>query len=215
MSTSSRIRRQSEFGTWLAAAVLLIACPKPVASQSTFGGVVGAVTDSQNAVITSAAVTLTEVQTNVARNTQTTALGTYEFVNINQGLYVVEIKKEGFGAYKTQPFEVAARQTVRIDAELRPAGVQQAVQILDSAPLVNTENPTIASSKTNRELQQLPFVFRVQNTSPIPAIAILPEVQKASGNEFSLSGSMPYQNEVSVDGVLTSNVRRNGIGDGG
>ena len=61
----------------------------------------------------------------------------------------------------------------------------------------------------------MPFVFRVQNTSPIPAIAILPEVQKASGNEFSLSGSMPYQNEVFVDGVLTSNVRRNGIGDGG
>jgi len=26
---------------------------------------------------------------------------------------------------------------------------------------------------------------------------------------------MPYQNEVSVDGILTSNVRRNGIGDGG
>ena len=68
------------------------------------------------------------------RTTQTTALGTYEFVNINQGLYVVEIDKEGFGGYKTQPFEVAARQTVRIDAELRPAGVQQAVQIIDSAP---------------------------------------------------------------------------------
>jgi hypothetical protein len=215
MSTTSRVGFKYDFGAWLAAAALLISISKPANSQSTFGGVVGAVTDSQSAVITSAAVKLTEVQTNVSRNTQTNALGTYEFVNINQGVYVVEIQKEGFGVYKTQPFEVAARQTVRIDAELRPAGVQQAVQIIDSAPLVNTENPTIASSKTNRELQQLPFVFRVQNTSPIPAIAILPEVQKASGNEFSLSGSMPYQNEVSVDGVLTSNVRRNGIGDGG
>ncbi|MCI0705781.1 MAG: TonB-dependent receptor, partial [Planctomycetia bacterium] len=73
----------------------------------------------------------------------------------------------------------------------------------------------MASAKSNRELQQLPFVFRTTNTSPIPAIAVLPEVQKGSGTEFSLSGSLPYQNEVSVDGILTTNIRRNGIGDGG
>ena len=176
MSTSSRVRWLSDFGTWLAAGALLISGPKPANCQSTFGAVVGAVTDSQSAVITSAVVKLTEVQTNVARTTQTTALGTYEFVNINQGLYVVEINKEGFGAYKTQPFEVAARQTVRIDAELRPASVQQAVQIIDSAPLVNTENPTIASSKTNRELQQIAVRLPRAKHIADPAIAILPEV---------------------------------------
>ena len=63
MSISSRIRRVSEFGIWLAAGVLLISCPKHAAGQSTFGAVVGAVTDSQSAVITSAAIKLTEVQT--------------------------------------------------------------------------------------------------------------------------------------------------------
>ena len=146
MSTSLHILRFSKFGSWIAAGALLIPNPKPVMGQSTFGAVVGGVTDSQNAVITSAAIKLTEVQTNVVRSAQTTAFGTYEFVNINQGQYVVEVEKEGFAGYKTQPFEVAARQTVRIDAELRPAGVQQAVQIMDSAPLVNTENPTIASA---------------------------------------------------------------------
>jgi hypothetical protein len=187
----------------------------PVSAQSTFGGIVGAVTDSQKAVVPGADVKLTEVRTNIARTGKTNELGTYEFVNINQGLYEVEVTKAGFAVFKTQPFEVAARQTVRIDPELRPESVQQAVLITDVAPLVNTENPTIASAKSNRELQQLPYVFRVLNTSPIPAIAVMPEVQKGSGNEFSLSGSLPYQNEVSVDGVLTTNVRRNGIGDGG
>ena len=86
--------------------------------------------------------------------------------------------------------------------------------VRDFVPLVNTENTTIASAKSNRELQQLPFVFRISNTSPLPAISIMPEVQKSSGNEFSLSGSLPFQNEVSVDGVMTTNLRRNGIGDG-
>jgi hypothetical protein len=88
------------------------------------------------------------------------------------------------------------------------------VQIADVAPLINTENPTIVGSKTNREIQQLPFTFRTRTTSPVEAIAVLPEVQKGSGTEFSLSGSLPWQNEVSVDGILTTNIRRNGIGDG-
>lgn len=202
--------------TCCVAAAIAFCVPSAAPAQSTFGSVVGTVTDSQGAVVTSAEVKLTEVQTNVPRSMQSTNSGTYEFVNLNQGIYVVEVSRTGFAGYKTQPFEVSARQTVRIDAELQPATVQQTVVVGDVAPLVNTENPTIASSKTNRELQQLPFVFRVTNTSPIPAIAILPEVQKSSGgNEFSLSGSLPFQNEVSVDGVLTTNVRRNGIGDGG
>ena len=32
------------------------------------------------------------------------------------------------------------------------------------------------------------------------------------GQQFSLSGALPYQTEVSVDGILTTSVRRNGIG---
>ena len=183
--------------------------------QSTFGGVVGTITDLQKAVVSGAEIKLTEVRTNVIRSTFTTSLGTYEFVNINQGLYRLDVAKDGLAAFAIQDFDVAARETVRIDAELRPADIQQTLMVRDSAPLVNTENPTIASATSNRELQQLPFVFRAFNTSPIPAITVLPEVQKGATNEYSLSGSLPYQNEVSVDGVMTTNIRRNGIGDGG
>jgi len=90
------------------------------------------------------------------------------------------------------------------------------VTVSAAAPLINTENPTISGSKTNRELQQLPFTFRTSNTSPVDTIAVLPEVQKGSTqSDFSLSGGQVYQNEVSVDGISTTNVRRNGIGDGG
>ena len=79
------------------------------------------------------------------------------------------------------------------------------------APIINTETPTVAAT-SNRELQELPFTFRTQNTSPILAIQVIPEVQRVGNQQFSLSGSLPYQNEVSVDGILTTSVRRNGIG---
>jgi hypothetical protein len=42
----------------------------------------------------------------------------------------------------------------------------------------------------HRELQELPFTFRTQNTSPIPAIQAIPEVQRV-GEQYSLSGALP------------------------
>ena len=196
--------------------ILLCGAAQQIVAQSTYGGVVGAVTDAQRSLVPGASIKLTEVRTNVLRTAASTAEGTFEFVNLPQGVYKLEAEKTGFRKFATQDFEVAARQTVRIDVEFTLEAVQQEVLVRDFAPLINTETPTIASSKTNRELQQLPYVFRTSNTSPIPAIAVLPEVQRAAGgNEYSLSGSLPYQNEVSVDGIMTTNVRRNGIGDGG
>ncbi len=197
---------------WLALACLLA---KPALAQSTYGQVVGTVTDASKSVVPDVSVTLTEVRTNVQRTTTSKADGNYEFVNVPLGQYRIDLDKSGFQKYATQPFALEARQTVRIDAELVTGGVATEVQVVAAAPLVNTENPTIAAATSNRQLQQLPFVFRTNNTTPISAIAVLPEVQKSTNNEFSLSGSLPYQNEVSVDGILTTNVRRNGIGDGG
>ena len=202
----------SMFG--LAGLLSILFALQPVYAQSTYGSVVGVVEDTNRASVSGAKVTLIETQTNITRTTTTDNKGSYEFVNLTQGLYRVEVENSGFRKFTTKDFELAARQTVRIDATLATAGVTAEVQIADVAPLINTENPTIVGSKTNREIQQLPFTFRTRTTSPIEAIAALPEVQKGSGAEFSLSGSLPWQNEVSVDGVLTTNVRRNGIGDG-
>src|ERR1051326_6143076 len=144
-------------------AVVLFTCDLCANGQSTFGALLRTVTDVQMAVIPGAEVLLTEVRTSVSRSMLTTNVGAYEFVNINQGQYRLQVVKNGLAPFATQNFEVAARQTVRIDAELRPADVRQAVTVRDFAPIINTENPTIASSTDNRELKQLPFTFRVFN----------------------------------------------------
>ncbi len=202
---------------WLGLLSLFLAClpTRSALAQSTYGQVVGTLTDSSKAVVPSGSVTLTEVRTNIVRDTSSKDDGTYEFINVPLGEYRIAVEKNGFQKYATQPFRLEARQTVRIDAELVTGGVATEVQVVDAAPLINTENPTISAAASSRQLQHLPFVFRTSNTTPISAIAVLPEVQKGTTNEFSLSGSLPYQNEVSVDGILTTNVRRNGIGDGG
>jgi carboxypeptidase family protein/TonB-dependent receptor-like protein len=193
----------------------LIGAATPASAQSTYGAVVGVLTDASKAVLPGATVTLKEVQTNVVRTATSGGDGNYEFLNLTQGRYQVTVEMSGFGKRSTEPFPVSARQTVRIDVELQAAGLSEEVTVRGGAPLINTENPTVSDSKTNREIQQLPFTFRTFNTSPVDVIAVLPEVQKdPTRSDFSLSGGQSYQNEVSVDGISTTNVRRNGIGDG-
>jgi hypothetical protein len=183
----------------------------PAFAQSTYGAVVGVVTDNTGAVIPGATVALTEVQTAVARTTISKESGAYEFLNLVQGLYHVEIELSGFRKFASEPFRVEARETKRINAILAVGGLTEEVVVQSVAPIINTETPTVSSAASNRELQELPFTFRTQNTSPINAIQVIPEVQRVN-QQFSLSGSLPYQNEVSVDGILTTSVRRNGIG---
>jgi hypothetical protein len=184
-------------------------------AQSTYGSVVGRVTDATGGTLPGVTVVLTEVQTNVVREGTTDDSGSYQFLNLTQGRYRVEAALDGFETLATEPFPVAARQTVRIDASLEVRGMSEEITVIDAAPLIDTESATVSGNKTNKELQDLPFTFRTSNTSPIKAIAVIPEVYKGADDEYSLSGSLPYQNEVSVDGILTTNVRRNGIGDGG
>jgi len=199
--------------------ILILACLVAITAhsegrafaQSTYGAVLGVAADDSGGVLPGATVTLTEVQTAVARSTTTKENGSYEFLNLTQGLYRVDVELQGFRKFSTEPFRVEARETKRINAMLVVGGITEAVVVQSVAPIINTETPTVSSATSNRELQELPFTFRTQNTSPILAIQVIPEVQR-SNQQFSLSGSLPYQNEVSVDGILTTSVRRNGIG---
>jgi hypothetical protein len=191
--------------------LLAVVSTSPAAAQSTYGAVVGVITDVSDAVLPGVTVTLTEVQTGVARTTLSKENGIYEFLNLTQGLYRVDCELQGFRKFSSESFRVEARETKRINASLSVGGLSEAVTVQSVAPIINTETPTVSSATSNRELQELPFTFRTQNTSPILAIQVIPEVQRVS-QQFSLSGSLPYQNEISVDGILTTSVRRNGIG---
>ena len=110
---------------------------------------------------------------------------------------------------------MGARETVRIDLELKTArarGRGDGAAARRPSSTRRTRRSREARS-TTAQLQELPFTFRTFNTSPVDTIAVLPEVQKGTGDfDFSLSGGQSYQNEVSVDGISSVNVRRNGIG---
>jgi len=70
--------------------------PGNLAAQGLFGTISGAVTDATGAVIPNAAVTITNVDTNVATTITTNGSGDYSVSGLNPGIYRVEASAKGF-----------------------------------------------------------------------------------------------------------------------
>src|SRR2546430_13502277 len=110
----------------------------PAWAQTTFGTVVGTVTDSTSAVIPQAQVTLTSLGTTEKRTVTTDTAGNYQFVNVLPGQYRVEAEKEGFQRFKREPVVVEVQQSTRIDITMGLGQVTQTIEVTAQTPLLQT-----------------------------------------------------------------------------
>lgn len=194
--------------------LLLLLCCSWSQAQSIFGSVVGQVTDPAGSAVPDAAVELLDTRKGVTSRTTTNGAGGYEFVNLTPGEYQVTVSANGFSKFQAKPFPVEPQRTVRVDAALAVGELVTSVTVDAAAPLINTETPNISSARSAEQFEKGPFMYRAATTSPVRVLALFSEVQTGVSEErqFSLSGGMAYQNDVSVDGILSTNIRDNGIG---
>jgi len=181
-------------------------------AQSTFGTLTGTVTDPSGAVISGAAVTITNKGTQVARTVTSGADGNYQVVNLDPGNYSLTVEAAGFSKLVRDEIELLARQIVRVDARLEvEAAAGQEINVTASVGVIVTESPTIADSKSGREINELALNFRASdNTSPLAVATLAPGVQRDRDNQISISGMQPYTASATIDGITTLNVRLNG-----
>src|ERR1017187_1530924 len=73
---------------WRIAALLLTA-PLQLSAQSTFGTILGTVTDASGAVVPQAKIVITNQGENTSRNVSTDVQGNFEALNLKAGSYTV------------------------------------------------------------------------------------------------------------------------------
>jgi len=184
-----------------AIALALLASTGIALAQSTLGVVVGTVKDGSGAVLTAASIRLTNSGENTTRDGKATADGTFEFQNVKPGAYSVKVSAPGFRAFVASDIRVAARQTVRVDADMQLGDVTQVVEVSSSAGVIATDSPIISSTLSAENVLNLPGNVRGVSTSPYALIATLPGVQADNGGGYSIQGGLPAQSESSVDGI--------------
>ena len=173
--------------------------------QSTFGTILGTVKEPTGAVVPKAVVVLTNTGTSAKRSTITDDVGTYQFTNADVGTYSLTIEAIGFQKVEFTVFDLAGRETKRLDAALKLANQSTTVNVESSAGAVlQTDTSSVAETKGSRELIDLPVAITSRasgSTSPMSTLTAQPGVQTDPQGNISVAGTLPTQLSMSIDGI--------------
>jgi hypothetical protein len=193
------------------AAILMLLLGARSWSQSIQGSILGTVKDTAGALVPKAPITLTNTGEGTTRTATSNAQGDYEFLDVPAGTYTLRIDQPGFEKWSATNVVLTARQELRVDAALVVGSVQQEVHVSgDSVSAIDTDTPSISGSISAADVESLPVNTRASanGTSALNIVGTLPGVQ-ADHSSFSLQGGLPFQTEVSVDGVTVQSATGN------
>ena len=125
-------------------------------AQVTTADIVGNVTDSTGAVVTSASVTATNTATGEVKTATVSGSGTFQFSLLQVGSYKVTIEAPGFKVYATQ-LTLAVGDRARIDAALALGESTQTVNVETTTPALQSDTSTIGMLITKEATQDLPL----------------------------------------------------------
>jgi hypothetical protein len=204
-STSNNARHMVRgwFGLFAGLLAALLLTTVQGLAQTTQGSILGSVKDTTGAVIPNAQIALTNMDEGTLRTTQSNALGDYRFLDVKASHYSLSVTAAGFQKFSLTGVTLNVRQTLRLDAAMAVGEVQQEVKVTgESVSSIQTETPTISGTFTADDATNLPVNTRASfsGTSASAILGTLPGVQD-DGSGISLQGALPYQTEVSIDGV--------------
>jgi hypothetical protein len=136
----------------------LAAIPTHLLAQATASGSIqGTVTDSSNAVVNAATVTITSLATDATRTATTNATGNYRFDLLPAGKYKLQVSATGFATI-VQTVELLVGQTATSNVSLKPGAATQTVEVTAENVLIDTTKTSVSTEITPSEVQNLPMV---------------------------------------------------------
>lgn len=139
------------------AALAIVLFAASVCAQIITGTITGQVTDASGAAIPNVEITARNTGTGISTRVQSDSSGTYVVPDLQAGAYEITVGHAGFRTSHLTGIALQSSQTVRVNASLQVGDVQQSVDVLAEAPLVNTESPTISSVINKKQMNDLPF----------------------------------------------------------
>jgi Carboxypeptidase regulatory-like domain len=208
-----RQRRMCRAAVWVA--MLLVASATSAYAQFDRGTVSGTIKDAQGGVVPGVTVTATATQTQQARSTVTDGSGFYTFPNLQPGRYDFSAELQGFKKENRTGVQVDAASALNLEFTLATGSLTEEVTVTAEAAMLQSD---VAVRKTveAKDIELLSFSGR----NPIGVPALKPGVVGGNFNnagfaaftngDFSINGSRPDENTITVDGAVAIRTRASG-----
>ncbi len=147
--------RQYVTGLFVVAALLFPA--SMLAQLAGTGTIQGTVSDSTGAVITNAAVTLTETSTRVARTAKTDGSGLYVFPNIGIGTYSLKVTSAGFEVFDQSNIVLEVGSSIAINVKMTVGSESNTIEVHDTQLALQTEDVAYKQTIDSAEMAEMPL----------------------------------------------------------
>jgi hypothetical protein len=187
-------------------------------AQSSYGSIVGTVTDQSGAIIRDAKVTLTNSATSERIVEVSNASGNYQFSNLQPGIYQIDVVVTGFKELTRDQVQVAVQVASRVDAVMQVGDVGQRVEVTGSAPLLNTEDATVGQVVEGRTVTDMPLNGRniMNMTELAPGVIAHGQSQgqttRSGYSNYQISGGIAQVGKTELDGTPLNTGLFNGQG---
>ena len=137
-------------------AFLLLAAGTGLLAQ-TDAEIGGTITDPSGAVIPGVSVTVTNVDTGVARATVSNELGFFIVPLLQPGNYQIELTSEGFRPIMRTGLTLHVNEQARIEFTMEVGAVTEQVTVTADTPLLETATATRGQVIDNQKIVDLPL----------------------------------------------------------
>jgi hypothetical protein len=129
---------------------------RAIAQGETTSAIVGQVSDTADAALTGATVTITNRETGATRTARTDNAGRFDFPQLKPGTYSVRVTAPGFQPQENDNVFSGLGKKQAIEIRLKVAQAREIVEVSSEPPLINPEDANTSTNLNAPALENLP-----------------------------------------------------------
>jgi len=173
-------------------------------AQGTNGRLVGTVA-GPDGNIAGATITAKDNQTGKEQTVQASEDGTFSIQPLEFGTYTVTVTAQGFKTFNSSSLKIDAGRDYTLNATLEVGDINETVEVIAGADVVNASNGELSTSVTPRQVKELP----INGRNPL---SLLNLIAGSNPTSSSINGQRSSSVNYTRDGLnVQDNFIRNGF----
>lgn len=192
------------------ATVFLCLMSLPAFGQMATGTISGAVEDSTGARVPNAQITIVHVATKQGRTVKTNERGEFLAPTLPIGEYNLTAEMPGFKRKSLAGILLRVDQTVTVPVVIEPGSVSETIEVISTAPLLESETSSLGQVIENKKVLDLPLVGRNVFALGLLAGNTVEVFGMGTNQTFAAGGGRFSGNEIMLDGIANNTTMNRG-----